>query len=389
MAPLRPAAAPKREVDLQDALLTLADLISEPDLDVWLFGSRRFKAGSTRSDIDLLVKASKPINEKAAQEIWDSEPYLDVFEVLEGGARSLFNESRLVARSRRSLVRRLRAVRLLDGGSWRTSANQYRTQTVLAERNPAATLIPLYDLEDAVPAERADILVMTALPKEHDAVARELFGQPASSPNFSGNVNDKSGSTWRVRIRLVNEMGSVPMALATADAIRRTKATHVVLVGICAGIPGRTKLLDVVIPKTVAFYEPGKVTMEKTDQAYKHLNCDEEIARRASTLFQNSHASLSVISTEQVMACGEKVIASATARKELEASLSRKLSAIDMESYGLVQAALNVHRRPTVIKAVCDLADQHKNDGAQEDAAHAAASTLGHMIRQGVFAAPK
>jgi hypothetical protein len=44
-----------RTVDLADLLIDVRDLLKVEELDAYLFGSRRFKTGSIRSDIDILL----------------------------------------------------------------------------------------------------------------------------------------------------------------------------------------------------------------------------------------------------------------------------------------------------------------------------------------------
>ena len=170
----RNSKVPRRTVDLQELAIDLGEIFGDQDLTVHLFGSRKDQTGSIRSDIDLLVELPRRASQAEMDEIWNLEPYLDVFELDNGQARSLVNESELRADTNDDLVAKLGAVCLMQDGDWRTDANVFRQQTVLAERNPAATLVPLYELEDAVPAERADLLVVTALTEEYDAVLTAL-----------------------------------------------------------------------------------------------------------------------------------------------------------------------------------------------------------------------
>ena len=383
---------PKRDVDLQELVLFLADRLGDDDLDVWLFGSRKDETGSTRSDIDILVSVDKPIDQEAMQAIWDKEPYLDVFWVMNGVAKSIVNESAIRAANDAALIAQLGAVQLLNKGSWRRQSDKFRWQQVLAERNPAATLVPLYDLDDAVPAERADILVVTALSFEHRAVVKVLA--PNTDPDSSRvliHLKDSRGSPWRIRVVLVNKMGSVPMALATADAIRRTKAAHVVLVGITAGIPKDGLCVgDVVIPSEIFYYESGKVTQEGFVSNYESVPCDSGIQREAQVILgDDTPFAFKIHATKCVMACGEKVIANTEERQRLIRTLSRQLLAVEMESYGLARAATNYHRRPTVIKGVSDTGDEDKKDDDQRTSALNAAEVLREMVVRGVFAASK
>lgn len=74
--PLRGAAATPwaRKVDLADLLLEVRDRLGLHELDAYLFGSRRYKTGSIRSDIDILIFLDGRITESQAREIWELEP---------------------------------------------------------------------------------------------------------------------------------------------------------------------------------------------------------------------------------------------------------------------------------------------------------------------------
>src|SRR5262245_39855603 len=108
-------------------------------MDAYIFGSRRFGTGSVRSDIDILITGPSLITREKAQEIWDLEPYLDIFYGSAGEIRSLVNESAILAADRASLLSALDAEPLYQAGSWLPSADPIRVQQVLAERQPSAT----------------------------------------------------------------------------------------------------------------------------------------------------------------------------------------------------------------------------------------------------------
>lgn len=367
-------------------MIELREVFSDPNLNVYLFGSRKDQTGSIRSDVDLLVELPGRASQMQMDAIWKLEPYLDVFALDRGVACSLVNESELRAESNEQLIEKLGAVCLMRGGDWQEEASAFRAQTVMSERSPAATLVQLYDLEDAVPAERADLLVVTALTEEYHAVLDALKIRVCDSP-LTGTVLDAKGSPWKLRILNLNEMGSVGAALKTAEALRRTKAPHVVLVGICGGIPGRSKVLDVIVPHSVIYYEPGKVTSEGLKSGFDSRRCDEEIRKRMSEIEWWRRGS-TVRAEGELMACGEKVIADADARDRLCES-HRKLAAIDMEPYGVLRAAEMRNARVTIIKSVCDLADKNKDDDYHRRAREAAARVLAAAIKDGVFRAVK
>jgi len=375
---------PRRTIDLQELALEMSEIFGDKDLTVHLFGSRKDQTGSIRSDVDLLVELPRRASQAEMGAIWKLEPYLDVFMVDRGVAASLVNESQLRAESNESLVAKLGAVCLMQHGDWQSDADCFRERVVLAERNPAATLVPLYDLEDAVPVERADLLVVTALTKEYEAVLTAL-GVITSEPSAITTLIDDKSSPWRIRVLNLHEMGSVGAALKTADAMRRSKPSHVVLVGICGGIPGQSELLDVVVPQSVIYYEPGKTTPEGVQSGPASHECDADARKRISSLAKTIHG-LRILADGELMACGEKVIADDSSRDAL-IDAHRKIAAIDMESHGVLRAAEARKTPATVIKSVCDLADADKSDDLHDRAREAAARVLVEAVRAGAFRA--
>ena len=128
--------AQRRVVDLADTVLEISDILDDPTVDVYLFGSRAYRTGSIRSDIDLLVRTrSVPTREHAAA-LFKWEPYLDVF-VLEGGlATSLINGSVISKAGGAELLDTLDAVQLVAAGSWVSAADDHQEQYVLTDRSP-------------------------------------------------------------------------------------------------------------------------------------------------------------------------------------------------------------------------------------------------------------
>lgn len=107
---------PRRQIDLQDLMIELRKVFSDPNLNVYLFGSRKDQTGSIRSDVDLLVELPGRASQMQMDAIWKLEPYLDVFALDRGVACSLVNESELRAESNEQLIEKLGAVCLMRGG---------------------------------------------------------------------------------------------------------------------------------------------------------------------------------------------------------------------------------------------------------------------------------
>jgi nucleoside phosphorylase/predicted nucleotidyltransferase len=389
MCPSRASDPPTRVVDIAEALTDLSDILRTPDLDAFLFGSRAYRTGSVRSDIDLLVRMDRRVTREEALRIWELEPYLDVFVLTGGTAASIVNESQITRHDEPSLLAALDAVPVLARGSWVAGADEHRLQTVLAQRNPLATMADLHEL-DQLPPSRADIVVMTALPEEYRAVAAALR-TGLNGPMARAEIKDRAGGSWLVEVVLINTMGSVEASLETLEALRRTKAPHVVSLGIAAGVPGRVELGDIVIPEQIVYYESSKLLGPAKQAAPVWRPTGATVRRRAAVLpklsgLRGPRPTVNV-HTDAVLACGEKVVASKSFRKLLEAH-HRKLAAIDMESYGVACAAARRGAELTVVKGVCDFADEEKNDEFHEAAANNAAAQLRVLIELGAFALP-
>ncbi len=298
------------------------------------------------------------------------------------------NESTIVMESRDALVRALDAVPLYERGTWSPSADQFRVQHVLAERQPMATIIELYELGQTPPGARSDILAMAALAEEFRA-AIEALNATRDGDRARVRLRDRGGSEWRIEIALINSMGSVQAALETQDALRRTKAPHVVLLGLAAGYPDEVDLEDVVVPEQIIYYEGQKVTVEGSDAAPSWRTTNRKVRRIAS--IAPDLAGLAVgrdtvhVHTDVVMACGEKVVASSEFRRMLGPS-HRKLACLDMESFGVACAAESRRASFSVIKGVSDFADDKKNDGHRAAAALNSALEFRVLVEEKAFA---
>lgn len=87
---------------------------------LYLFGSRRFRTGSTRSDIDLLVEVNGNLKPSDLRDhAIENFPAIDPFIVQDATARSCINDSYLAADTKAQLVTELKAVKF-----WTRSAGQ-------------------------------------------------------------------------------------------------------------------------------------------------------------------------------------------------------------------------------------------------------------------------
>jgi predicted nucleotidyltransferase len=85
------------ELDLSELLQLLAGALQEIE-EIYIFGSRRFRSGSTRSDIDLLIVGNGlPQPSVVAAVAREIDTYLDLFVQRESIAQSAVDESVIAA----------------------------------------------------------------------------------------------------------------------------------------------------------------------------------------------------------------------------------------------------------------------------------------------------
>ena len=250
---------------------------------------------------------------------------------------------------------------------------------------PLGTSTELY--EPTLPASHADILALTALPKEFLAAVAAL-GADVDGGTAHAAMVDRKGRPWSIEVISINAMGSVAAALETQEALRRTKAPQVVLLGIAAGLPGKVGLGDIVIPDQIVYYESQKILPFRAMKGFDWKPTSDPVRQAVVLPYLeglSGHRQRVRVHTDVVLACGEKVVASGRFRRRLSPS-HRKLAAIDMESYGVACAAERRGAGTTVIKSICDYADGSKNDDYQAFAAEAAAAMFAQLVGNGAFA---
>ena len=128
-----------------DLAFMAADLFHDfPTIkSLYLFGSRRFRTGSTRSDIDTLVEVNGNLKPSALRD-WAIEHYpaLDPFIVTGSEARSCINDSYLKANSFSDLVTDLKAIKIWTRENGRVSADVDWEQEVAVGVRFEPTVLP-------------------------------------------------------------------------------------------------------------------------------------------------------------------------------------------------------------------------------------------------------
>lgn len=117
--------------------------------------------------------------------------------------------------------------------------------------------------------QTADILIVTVLPEEYEAVRSQLTdARPAQgtpdAPNTHawrlGTIAREGGGTYRVALALVGGAGNVNASQALAMSVARWQPRYALLVGIAGGLAAAGCAVgDVVVSTEVYGYEYGKL----------------------------------------------------------------------------------------------------------------------------------
>ena len=100
--------------DIEAAIKTLAGKFKQIE-SIYLFGSRRFDTGSSRSDIDILITISDYIKPSALRNfIIQFNTALDIFILEKCRATSIANDSYIEAETDDKIINTLNAVLLYD-----------------------------------------------------------------------------------------------------------------------------------------------------------------------------------------------------------------------------------------------------------------------------------
>lgn len=111
---------------------------------IYLFGSRGYETGSTRSDIDILLTTSARIQPAKLRDFTlEHSTALDLFLLKKGKAISVANESFLQTKDNDELIKRVDAVLLYDRYNWSSKELQRRKKIEVDKRiNHELTSLP-------------------------------------------------------------------------------------------------------------------------------------------------------------------------------------------------------------------------------------------------------
>ena len=229
----------------------------------------------------------------------------------------------------------------------------------------------------------ADVVIVTALEKERDAVLRYLDSpEQVTSKNRTVHKaylqHENSETGYQVVVLCFGGMGNVQSAIAVTQAIDIWNPAAIVLTGIMGGVEDSERSLgDLIVAEQIVGYESGKVKDTGTETRFqvqqptygmleKARNFPPEkwvCDRRTIPWPDGQSGRVSPQVHFGVVASGEKVIADTITVPKLQSSWE-KLIGVEMEGFGTALAVYQADSAPAMfmVKGICDWANPNKND---------------------------
>ena len=238
---------------------------------------------------------------------------------------------------------------------------------------------------------KSDACIVTALEApELDSVMQwgAHWNRPESLDEttyvYSGKL--PAGDTeLEIRAACCSRKGMVAAALLTAKLILECRPRIVIMCGICAGVPQKSEIGDVLVADPCWNWQDGRLEPETTLFSPHQLDLAPELQARIRILARDLN--LRVRATQTFggvkpnripniilgpLATGSAVIADGAILKGI-ARQHRDLIGADMEAYGVYAAALDTSwPKPlsVAMKSVCDFGNEEKDNRYQAFAAH-------------------
>lgn len=195
-------------------------------------------------------------------------------------------------------------------------------------------------------------------------------------------------------------MGMPTASVFATKMIDLFRPQYICMAGIAAGVRGVVNLGDVIVADPSWNYESGKVLGAKGKsiflpephqyhlspalrESFRSLADREEIPAQIKKCWPGDRLDTDLRIVIGPLASGSSVLADASRLKDI-AGQNRKVVAVDMEAYSIFAAADEaIEPKPHAfcIKAICDFADELKNDKHQGYAAFTSAQVLRHFVQ--------
>lgn len=250
------------------------------------------------------------------------------------------------------------------------------------------------------PDFQCDLAIVCALPDPEFRAVLDLPWQwsaprPLDDVTFvRDGVFEAGGRRRSVMVTCAPRMGMVASALLAGRLIQTARPRILAMVGICAGIRGKTNLGDVLLADPSWDWQSGKRARADEGSLFAiapHMLDVDATVRARFEQMRSQRALFSAISDAWPrpapaqlklvigpVASGSAVIADSTLVPEIQFQ-HREVCGVEMEGYGVYAAAAACPGpKPLVfsLKSVCDFADELKDDAHQAYAAYTSAQTL-------------
>lgn len=239
-----------------------------------------------------------------------------------------------------------------------------------------------------------EFLIFCALSKERSAYS-ETEAVVGELKSINGlDCQEIFISNTRGLILVPSKMGLVHMAILVSKSIEFFKPKIVAMSGICAGIKGESKILDIIVGSLCWEYQTGKITdNEFKQEPYQSPICQELVTElKQSTENEQLLAELkkglyvTELNDSKILfspiSSGAAVIASETKMKEIGMQ-HRKMAGVEMEMYAFYEASAESLLKPMYFaaKAVVDVGDSYKGDKYHQPACIISARFVTHFIK--------
>lgn len=251
---------------------------------------------------------------------------------------------------------------------------------------------------------KCDVFIITALISPEFTAIEKLDLQWGALEPLDGShlirygKFTSNGKNYTIGAAFCSRMGPVAASVLTAKAMLRLRPKLVLMSGICAGIPKKTEIGDVVAADISWDWQSGKYTDKSGNEHFEiaphQIGIDDKSRNRLLMLKRDSDfwKSLAADAIEvkckvpklviAPMATGSSVLADIRVTERIKANQHKNVSGLDMETYGVYAAVESCDPSVKVIsmKSVCDQGDKRKNDRYQEYAANISAAAVHQFL---------
>jgi nucleoside phosphorylase/CheY-like chemotaxis protein len=219
---------------------------------------------------------------------------------------------------------------------------------------------------------------------------------------YHAGIFNEGGKTFKIVAAAGQQMGLVAATSLTLRMCCAFRPRVLAMVGIAAGVKGRTNLGDILVAEESWDYNSGKLGRSDSKRTFSPDPKSIRLVPEICELFQNPTRNTSLIDKAfsswkgtlppdrpkvvvGPVASGSSVVSDVEKVREIQ-NHNRKLIGLEMETFGVyfaAQHALLPKPQYLSVKAVCDFADEDKQDGFQTYAAHMSSHYLLELVRDG------